>query len=72
MLLVRGRYDAMKPGEQFWAIWHLSIDVLLVMSLMLMVYLGLTQMVGAFYFWVPFLGILTWVRFKQARRRWSS
>lgn len=70
-LLLRGRYDAMEPKEQASALFHLSIDVFILLFLVMMIYLGLTEMVSAFYFWVPLLGFLTWVRFKQARVRWS-
>ncbi|AQR74038.1 hypothetical protein BXU08_10600 [Sphingomonas sp. LM7] len=56
--------------EQASALFHLSIDAAIFLLFVAMIYVGLTE-ISAFYFWVPLLGFLTWVRFKQARKRWS-
>lgn len=70
-LLVRARYDAMEPKEQASAIWNLSIDIVVLLFLVLMIYVGLTKVFSAFYVWVPLLIFLAWFRLKQARKRWS-
>lgn len=71
LLLIRASYDAMTPGEQRAALWHLGLDLVIVMFLVSMIFIGLTQMASAFVIWVPALAFAAWVRFKRARRRWS-
>lgn len=70
LILLRGSYDAMKRGEQMSAIFHLSIDIAIFIFFVAEIIVGLTQDFNAFYFWVPFLAVILWIRFKQARQRW--
>ena len=68
---IRGHYDAMDPKTQSAARRHLSIDLVILIFLGLMVWVGLTRDPNAFYIWVPLLCVFAWVRFRQARQRWS-
>lgn len=65
------RFFGMSPSDRFWAMRNAAIDALLVIFLGAMAYVGLAADPGAFYFWMPFLGIIAWARWKQMKRRWA-
>lgn len=71
LILIRGRFDAMAPGEQASALLHLSFDAILLLCLATMIYVGFTADLNAFFVWVPVLGFFVWLRFNRARKRWS-
>jgi len=71
IILLRGRYDAMTPGEQTSAMFQAGIDLMILVFFFAAVYTGVTRDINAFYFWVPVFAFALWVRFKQARQRWN-
>lgn len=71
LIMVRARYDAMTPAEQYSALRNLGVDLALLVFFGAMVLVGLTSNFNAFYFWVPLLCFFVWIRFKQARERWD-
>jgi len=70
-IMLRSRFETMSPSDQFWAIFHAGIDALLLIFLGFAVYVGLTTDFNIFFFWVPFLGVVAWFRWKQAKHRWA-
>jgi hypothetical protein len=71
-ILLRARFDAMDPGRQSSALFHLSLDAAILLFLVAAIYVGATGQAAAFFFWVPFLAVLAWLRFRQARERWTG
>ena len=67
----RARYDSMNPSEQASELIRLSIDFTILLFLLAAIYTGFTGNGDVFYFWVPFIAIIFWVRIKQARKRWN-
>jgi hypothetical protein len=64
-------YSLMSPGEQFMAVFNLSIDLSIAVLLVAAIYGGATENPYAFAFWVPALGALLFFCTKQAKRRWK-
>jgi hypothetical protein len=67
-----GRYAGMTRGQQIGALVNLSIDILLCLLLLAMLYVGFTRDFNAFYFWIPFLIFVLWRRYILNKIRWSA
>ena len=64
------KWHAMSYKDQVYATWHAAFDLLLVVMLLAFLWNGIHGSLVVFVFWVPFLAIAIFFRFKQARRRW--
>jgi hypothetical protein len=64
------KWHAMSYKEQVYASWHATFDLLLVLMLLAFLWNGMYGSLVVFVFWVPFLAVSIFFRFKQARKRW--
>lgn len=69
--LLRAKWELMSPSERVYAVWNGSADFVLLVFLIAAVRVGATTDPNAFVFWVPFLSIALFFRFKQMRTRWG-
>ena len=65
------RFSVMPDGAKYMAMFHLTIDLLLLTTLIGFVFVGLTRDPNAFVVWVPFLSVALYFRVKQTRARWT-
>jgi len=65
------RFSVMSDGAKYMAMFHLTIDLLLLAALAGFVFVGLTRDSNAFVVWVPFLSVVLYFRVKQTRARWT-
>jgi hypothetical protein len=70
-IFLRARYDAMNPSEQTSELIRLSVDFTILLFFLAAIYTGFTGNGNIFYFWVPFIALILWVRVGQARKRWG-
>ncbi|MGH6616481.1 hypothetical protein [Sphingomonas sp.] len=65
------RFSVMSDGAKYMAVFHLTIDLLLLAALVAFVVVGLTRDPNAFVVWVPLLSVALYFRFKQTKERWK-
>jgi len=67
----RAGWESMSRNEKTFAIVNGTVDLFLCAFLLLFVWVGLTTDPYTFAFWVPFLAVILFFRWKQMRSRWK-
>jgi len=65
------RWQQMTTKERFFVFLNFVVDALLFLFLLGMIYVAIFRDPMASVFWVPFLLVVSYFRFKQAKRRWA-
>jgi hypothetical protein len=68
---IGARWKVMSFKERLFAILHALFDLMWIAMLVAMLRGGLRGDLDVFVFWVPFLAVVIYFRFKQARERWG-
>ena len=71
LVKLHASWETMSRSEQSFAIWNGTVDLFVTVFLLFFVWHGLTVDPYAFAFWVPFLAVVLFFRWKQMQTRWK-
>jgi len=71
VLTFRASWESMSRGERNLAILNGIVDLFVCIFFLAEIQVGLTSDLYTFAFWVPFLAVILFFRWKQMRSRWK-
>ena len=71
LALLRTNFELMTAPTQFSVVFNGVIDLFLLSYILFLFLFGITEDISQFYFWIPFLVFVLFVRFKQTKERWK-